>query len=457
MKTFQQPDTSASFNICAPNCTRTPASDALVDQVNADCQTFARYVADAGFQRPSVATQPEFGSALHVEMNLWLPDKPHLNRRKYHPNDAEHNAWQAMQQCGISNRFSDTEISRIFALIRDTFPKLQKDQCAITIFDNWHGQLLQTLRLCGLGQSNAIGTDLNKKPTTLATLGLVQKVVNVYLKYAICWSSVGRYQAGRFIPHNLIPNILDFTCALHAPIDSILIKKLRQTPQGLAWINDGFLDCNRAWLKQANGSFTPWSKLDCAETYQKFQDGLRSVTVIRSLRGSTCSEMGTAYGRPVVDRVNFTKQASKLKFSDTTPSLVPTPYSVVSGNKIDIFINGAPVNFYGIKVERLQKVNPVGCLEVKPTNHNPDGTLCLKNYAMELIMAQGGNFQDPSTHYTATDGATRRCSGTGYAGWRKFGTMLDAVNYLRQYFNVRACDAMTQNRLSQHGVPDVPL
>lgn len=170
---------------------RLMASGPLASQFHADCQIFARYVADEGFQQQSVADQPIFGSALHVEMALWLPEKPHLSRNKYRCNDAEHNAWHAMQQSGISKTFNQFEIARVFALIRNTFPTLQPDQCAITVFDTWHSQLLQTLRICGLGKLDAIGANTKTKPTTLATLGLAQKVVNVHREVTLsgAWRS----------------------------------------------------------------------------------------------------------------------------------------------------------------------------------------------------------------------------------------------------------------------------
>ena len=251
-----------------------PPTGAYAVQLLADCQTFSRYVADAGFAPPMHSGAPALTSALQVEMSLWKPTSQQIGRR-YHANDAEHNAWWAMQQMGIIGTFSPAEIAAVFATIRTTFPKLLPGQCARSVFDAWHLDLINGLRVQGLAKAGAIGATGTHKPTTLATLGLAQKVVNVYLKYVLCWEVAGRYQNAAFTRISLIPNIRDFICALHTPIDAILICELRATNLGQTSMAQGFLDRSQSRLRQANGSWAPWSKLECPQAYMKFQEGFR--------------------------------------------------------------------------------------------------------------------------------------------------------------------------------------
>lgn len=257
-------------------CRMIPPTGAHAAQLLGDCQTFSRYVADAGFVPPTRSGAPALTSALHVEMSLWKPTSQKIGRR-YHANDAEHNAWWAMQQMGIVGTFSTAEITAIFVSIRTTFPKLLPGQCARSVFDAWHFDLINGLRVQGLAKSGAIGATDSHKPTTLATVGLAQKVVNIYLKYALCWELAGRFQGGTFVPSILIPGIADFICALHAPIDSILLNSLRDTALGKDWIESGVLDRYRARIQQVDSTWSPWSKLDSPETYLAVQSALRAM------------------------------------------------------------------------------------------------------------------------------------------------------------------------------------
>ncbi|MEI6655721.1 MAG: hypothetical protein WCP45_13220, partial [Verrucomicrobiota bacterium] len=187
-------------------------------------------------------------------MTYWSPATGALPKR-YHPNCAEHNAWKAMQQMGIKGTFSPPEQTAIFNQIRSTFPSLPANQCAQSVFDGWLCGLATRLRATGLGQNGAMLPRATQKPTTLASFGLVQKLINIYLKYAFCWAVAGRYNQGAFESFSLIPNITDFTCALHAPIDAILLGELRDTELGKKWIAERFFEKNRNRLK-ADGQWT---------------------------------------------------------------------------------------------------------------------------------------------------------------------------------------------------------
>jgi hypothetical protein len=124
-------------------------------------------------------------------------------------------------------------------------------------------------------------------------------------------------------------------------------------------------------------------------------------------------------------------------------------------SKTTIYINGGPRRYYGIKDDCSSRYNDFGALEMLP-NANPDGTLCVKALGIQWILKAGGSFR-ALPGFTKTRGATRRCGGTGYLGWNQFGSIPAAIDYLRKWFDVRACDTWTQKRLAAHGVPNVPL
>ena len=241
----------------------------------ANSRSFSKYVGGAGFSPPDSAAREVLVSALDKEMQFWCPPKANLPKR-YRPNDIEHNAWHAMQQMGIKGTFPLSERSRIFRYLRDTFPSLPADSCGQVVFDRWFQRAADHLRKTGLDQPLARGASQAYKPSTLATLGLAQKLINIYLKYAFCWAVAGRYSDGAFSSCVIIPNITDFTCALHAPIDRILLNSLKSTRLGQKWSDEGFVDKTTSRIKNANGEWVPWSKLDCWDTYWRFQQDLRA-------------------------------------------------------------------------------------------------------------------------------------------------------------------------------------
>ena len=242
------------------------------------CQSFSKYVGGAGFSLPKSFARAEFGSALDTEMMLWTPTSERLPKR-YRPNDIEHNSWQAMQQMGIKGTFSRPERVGIFQLLRDTFPSLDEGACPQIEFDRWFQHTANHLRHLGLQQPGARGSNPAHKPTALGTLGLAQKLINIYLKYAFCWAVAGQYSDNGFSPCGVIPNITDFTFALHAPIDRILLLTLRLTHLGQKLTTEGFLDKSAGRIKSSTGQWAPWSKLDCWDTYWQLQKDLRSSSL----------------------------------------------------------------------------------------------------------------------------------------------------------------------------------
>ncbi len=124
--------------------------------------------------------------------------------------------------------------------------------------------------------------------------------------------------------------------------------------------------------------------------------------------------------------------------------------SCLWGDKIDSHVHDCQSPGYPIYIkegpETYLKITSE-CNEVRN-----DGMICfthghiwLKNqgrsprYLIGEINQAGGNFlEEPG--YIGLDGILKPCvGGTGYQAGRKLGTVEDAVRYLKQYFDVRAC------------------
>ena len=120
----------------------------------------------------------------------------------------------------------------------------------------------------------------HRGPSQLATYGLAQKALNIYVKHIHCWDIAGQFdgKAGHHIPYHVPPLTFDFICALHAPIDRNMIEALIRLPLGKFLIKRGLID-RPAQLVQSNGTANPWSKLDCLRTYYGFELILRRLAM----------------------------------------------------------------------------------------------------------------------------------------------------------------------------------
>jgi hypothetical protein len=288
------------------SCCQNPPFGRYYASLLADSQLFGRYVA-RGLPMPLPPLMREMTSALHVEMKLWRPTAP-LPKR-FIPNNVQVNAWRAMQQMGIRNLFNAPAEAHLWAHIHDTYGHsiraYARSQCILLEFDKWILDAILFLRLHGIGWPAAIGQNLAKKPTALATVGLAQKLLNIYVKYLFCWGWAGRFLVspipGAFTPagpSNSSPlySLLHSTCAPHAPIDRILIKRLQQLSLGKHMIKIGLLHPHDQKLHEAAGGFWPWSKLDCLRTYYGFQLILRRLAMHTWPPGCACNCFGPAHG-----------------------------------------------------------------------------------------------------------------------------------------------------------------
>lgn len=274
-----------------------------------DAVRFANYVGGAPFVvigAPAPTTI--LNSGLHLEMKLW-PVEGGLPLNRYLINGHFHNAWVAMLAGWLDwqagDRFDVGEKPALETLL-DSLPNpTNAAGCHLTAFDGWHLQLMSDLRQTGQNLArNPILPEGKKRTTALASFGRCQKLINVFLKYEICWQVADQWVGRALVPYAAprVPSLPEYLCALHAPIDRILLagppkKKgkprshfgLSGTPLG-QWLKGlGMMSADGADLRQSSdGEFQPWSKLDCLRAYYGFQLMLRRIALNTWPPGCAC-------------------------------------------------------------------------------------------------------------------------------------------------------------------------
>lgn len=163
-----------------------PAQPSFPASLVPDAQRFSKYVG-SGNPSGSVAPTTILTSALHLEMKLWpptgqLPTPPHKI------NDAQHNSWQAMSgrttaPTGQFPRFPPQEKEKVFTSIE--IPA-RPEACALLEYDRWLLENIFDLRRVGLAHAEmavaGVPNGKTSKPPELATVGLSQKLLNIFIK-----------------------------------------------------------------------------------------------------------------------------------------------------------------------------------------------------------------------------------------------------------------------------------
>ena len=260
-----------------------PAAPVFPHSLISDAEIFSKYVGGMPLGLPPLGIgNPEpttfLISALHLEMKLWEP-----TLFNWYINDAKRNSWGVMANRTTApnvefNRFTDDEKAGVFNGFTLESPHAN---CFLIPFDRWFLELTLHFRNQGLARVGIAHWDQNisDKPPELTTIGLVQKLINIFLKYETCWQVAGKWNGHALNPYAPpdLPHLPRYLCALHAPIDRILLNELSKTSVG-AWLADNRLVRNGN-LMQANGETRPWSKLDCLRTYYGFQLVLRKIAM----------------------------------------------------------------------------------------------------------------------------------------------------------------------------------
>ena len=265
---------------------------AFTPAVQEHAQRFSQYIG-RGNPRGAAPTMGTLTSALHLETALWPSSG--LLPRKYIPNDALGNSWKAMRVMGISQRFSSQQRQLIFQGLITNFPtRPSLITCYLAEYDDWLLSKIITLRDKGTNPlRRPILPNQNSKPSELASVGLSQKLINIFIKYEFCWQVAGMWNGNASFAYNppQIANLSQFACGLHAPIDAILIQEIMKLPVGQHLMRIGLLDrpISPRIKQSSDGQSRPWTKLDCLRSYFGFQLVLRRIAIETWPSGCACN------------------------------------------------------------------------------------------------------------------------------------------------------------------------
>ena len=255
------------------------------DSLKHDAGNFSKYVG-GGWPLNGLAYSQYLTSGLHLEMKLW-----DATPFKWRINDAERNAWSVMRVTLGRNTFTDDEKAKIYNDLCHLTPEEKPASCVLEHYDKWLLNKIDSLRAQGVQPARTpVLAGSNQQVSTLASHGRAQKLINIYVKYEHCWQVAGQWISGHLRPYakHKIPSLPQFLCALHAPIDSILLKGMHCYPLGKYLKRLGMLRGEK--LVQADGAERPWSKLDCLRTYYGFQLIYRRVAMRTWPVGCGCSD-----------------------------------------------------------------------------------------------------------------------------------------------------------------------
>lgn len=477
-------------------CCHIPAPQApgFPETLIAVAQSFVKYVGGAPINEIG---NPEpaciFTSALHLEMKLWRVERV-MPRNRYQLNNHFGNSWRAMLATWNStvhgNTFAENEKHQILLELVSLKDLQRTETCALIVFDRWMLNKMIQLRENGRCPMRQPVLPAYGRATALASFGLAQKLINIFLKYEICWQAVGQWGNGQMVPYQppAIPNLPEYLCALHAPIDRILLDALGSLAIG-KWLKKAKLfNATTSQLKQSSdGSLRPWSKLDCLRTYYGLQLMLRKAAMLTWQPGCACSKSTNAAIQNCADWFNQTygnehpcgsgqldwiqaacdlpeliiqETLKELRLSPIASSSAPnnaqrpafkhqvevcagcTEQTVAVGaltGKLTIHLEQGPKKYIKL-VDKCGGPNEgMICLHGNPhiwlKNQKPN-----RRYLIGEIAAAGGLFTNEAG-YIAAPGGVPQCGvgGTNYQGGVSFGSVKDAVKYLKPYFSVQAC------------------
>jgi hypothetical protein len=248
----------------------------FANQFALEAQCFSKYV---GGEWPIPVTPAAGGivSALHIDLRLWATGarlgKPYIF------NDALGNSWKAARARKPDPfRTQPNQRLQIESWVASP-PILNTGLCVVKDYDTWILRIISQIRGKGLQLGGA-----HAPASMLSTVGMAQKLVNVYWKYQACWNTGGIWHNGGHVQH--ATNTSTAFCALHCPIDRILLNAIKSLPLG-EWLIKSNLMNQNAYLRQPGG-FSPWSKLDCLHTYYGFQWVLRRIAIHTWPKGCAC-------------------------------------------------------------------------------------------------------------------------------------------------------------------------
>jgi hypothetical protein len=333
---------------------------------------------------------------------------------------------------------------------------------------------------------------------------MAQKPLNVYVKYMSCWAYTGQYSQppGAFgVPLDPL-GLSNFGCALHCPLDNFLLGALSETDIGEYLLENKLLRAIRnkkGWtcaIRQENGSWKPWSKLDCPTAYYALQWFIRRIAIStwpESCRAQCIKPSGNIIPEDILAQVfpdsiasasiwwkafrkcpeekfcnsavQIAQQQITMKMISPTPKLAkknisaphtsrdihPSPPPVASaGNRPLIKISGTTANeYWGLRNSCDSKRNTWG---------NLSKNLRIPSLAItHQTAAHIGLGNHPVVNWLPAPGPMGGSPNAYWGHTRQFPTADAALRYLSGYFNLCACDKKTLRQLIAAGVTWIPI
>jgi hypothetical protein len=376
---------------------------------------------------------------------LWQPGPNQVPLgHPYQINDAFGNAWKVARPQLSPDPFKEKPDDRAFikSVVLNLPP--QPSGCVLSVFDQW---ILDTIIAIRNRSLMLAGGNAPAQPYALSTVGMAQKILNVYLKYQACWHVGGQWDqaTGQFVNHPASARVDPFLCALHCPIDSVLLKTLLQDPIGQELIKHGLMN-NQGHLRQSNGDFDSWSKLDCLETYFAFQWILRNFAMRTWLPGCACQSIVSRKANSVAGSSSPSQMPGLDEIWSWFRKVVELwgdhkHAKIVKKRKIVIKREGL---YYSIKW-RCCDYNNAGALSFKGKGFSGDCYLnSTKQHSggdralWEEIELMGSDFQKTPGFSQApkSGGVNGLGGGKGYLGYRTFRSLSEAETYLLEFFTI---------------------
>jgi hypothetical protein len=431
-------------------CCHVGLAGPFANQFISDAQRFSAYVGGAP-NLPPGAVGPELISALHVDLKLWQPRPNQVPLgRPYRINDAFGNAWTTARAQRSPDLFNRHPADRQW-VENAVFDLPQPPAgCVLSVFDQW---ILNTIIQIRDRALRLAGGGTPAQPYALSTVGMAQKILNLFLKYQACWHVGGRWDqaTGQFVNHPASARVAPFLCALHSPIDSRLLKALLRTPIGQKLVNLGLMN-NQGYLRQVNGVFTSWSNLDCLRTYFWFQLMLRKIAMRTWPPGCAC-QLASNHGNNSAAASNLPPgifEPGELwdwlgRLGDVWSDDKKEPKLAVMKKRI-VYIDKQK-DFWSLKWCCHDRYNAgaisfdrndfSGTCYVNSKDQHAGGDRPL----WEEIKLMGGDFQQaPGFHNAPAHGGVAGIGGgIGYLGYRVFTSQNAAIAYLSQWLTVKDC------------------
>ena len=463
-------------------CCHVGLTGPFANQFTSDAQRFSAYVGGA-LNLPPGAAGPELISALHVDLKLWQPARVPIGR-PYRINDAFGNAWKAARPLLNPDPFAGHPGDRQ-EVENAVFDLPQPPEgCVLSVFDQW---ILDTIEAIRVRSLNLAGGGAPAQPYALSTIGMAQKILNLFLKYQACWHVGGQWDQapGQFVNHPASARVAPFLCALHSPIDSRLLNALLGSPIGQELVRLGWMN-NQGYLQQANGVFTSWSNLDCLKTYFRFQLMLRKIAMRTWPPGCAC-QLAANHGNNSAAASNlppgifepdevwdWLRRLADVCGDDIIwPEKNDKPGDVCSNDKKGVKIDDMPGDFLsddkkypklGVMTKRIvyiDKQKDFWSLKWCCHDRYNAGAISFKRRGFlgscyvnsrishaggdralwEEIELMGGNFRlAPGFHNAPAHGGVAEIGGGNrYLGYRDFTSQNAAIAYLSQWLTVRYC------------------